>query len=165
VVTIEIRQALPSEYDAVGELTVAAYSHDGYVRGDYARTLRAAADRAAKAELEASVIAPTMAPAIKLRRNMRKSSCGGVQSRCGRRGDGCRKPPPAPGFKFNRRCYREIRSRTVSRSEQCVPPAAVFVRPSRRALARENVALRQTIGVAGDEFNAARRNQALGAIA
>ncbi|MFG1628772.1 GNAT family N-acetyltransferase [Kribbella sp. NPDC049227] len=49
--TIEIRQALPSEYDAVGELTVEAYSHDGYVRGDYARTLRAAADRAAKAEL------------------------------------------------------------------------------------------------------------------
>lgn len=51
MVTIEIRQALPSEYDAVGELTVEAYSHDGYVRGDYARTLRAAADRAAKAEL------------------------------------------------------------------------------------------------------------------
>ena len=49
--TIEIRQAFPSEYDAVGELTVEAYSHDGYVRGDYARTLRAAADRAAKAEL------------------------------------------------------------------------------------------------------------------
>jgi GNAT superfamily N-acetyltransferase len=50
-VTIDIRPALPEEYDAVGELTVDAYSHDGYVRGDYAMTLRAAADRAAKAEL------------------------------------------------------------------------------------------------------------------
>jgi GNAT superfamily N-acetyltransferase len=50
-VTIDIRAALPEEYDAVGELTVDAYSHDGYVRGDYAMTLRAAADRAAKAEL------------------------------------------------------------------------------------------------------------------
>jgi GNAT superfamily N-acetyltransferase len=50
-VTYEIRLAVPSEYDAVGELTVEAYSHDGFVRGDYAMTLRAAADRAAKAEL------------------------------------------------------------------------------------------------------------------
>ncbi|WP_405060577.1 GNAT family N-acetyltransferase [Kribbella sp. NBC_01505] len=49
--TTEIRQALPEEYDEVGELTVAAYSHDGFVRGEYAMTLRAAADRAAKAEL------------------------------------------------------------------------------------------------------------------
>jgi GNAT superfamily N-acetyltransferase len=50
-VTTEIRLAVPAEYDAVGELTVEAYSHDGYVRGEYAMTLRAAADRAAKAEL------------------------------------------------------------------------------------------------------------------
>lgn len=49
--TTDIRQAQPPEYDAVGELTVEAYTHDGFVRGDYARTLRAAADRAAKAEL------------------------------------------------------------------------------------------------------------------
>ena len=49
--TTEIRLALPGEYDAVGELTVEAYSHDGFVRGQYAMTLRAAADRAAKAEL------------------------------------------------------------------------------------------------------------------
>lgn len=49
--TTDIRQALPEEYDAVGELTVAAYDHDGFVPGDYAMTLRAAADRAAKAEL------------------------------------------------------------------------------------------------------------------
>ena len=49
--TTEIRPALPGEYDAVGELTVDAYSHDGFVRGQYAMTLRAAADRAAKAEL------------------------------------------------------------------------------------------------------------------
>jgi ribosomal protein S18 acetylase RimI-like enzyme len=51
VVTVEIRLAVPAEYDAVGELTVEAYSHDGFVRGQYAMTLRAAADRAAKAEL------------------------------------------------------------------------------------------------------------------
>jgi ribosomal protein S18 acetylase RimI-like enzyme len=50
-VTVEIRTAVPAEYDAVGELTVEAYSHDGFVRGEYAMTLRAAADRAAKAEL------------------------------------------------------------------------------------------------------------------
>jgi ribosomal protein S18 acetylase RimI-like enzyme len=50
-VTSEIRLAVRSEYDAVGELTVEAYSHDGFVRGEYAMTLRAAADRAAKAEL------------------------------------------------------------------------------------------------------------------
>jgi ribosomal protein S18 acetylase RimI-like enzyme len=50
-VTTDIRLAVPAEYDAVGELTVEAYTHDGFVRGDYARTLRAAADRAAKAEL------------------------------------------------------------------------------------------------------------------
>lgn len=49
--TFEIRPAVPDEYDAVGELTVEAYSHDGFVRGEYAMTLRAAADRAAKAEL------------------------------------------------------------------------------------------------------------------
>ncbi|TDW81612.1 ribosomal protein S18 acetylase RimI-like enzyme [Kribbella pratensis] len=49
--TVEIRPAVPAEYDAVGELTVEAYSHDGFVRGEYAMTLRAAADRAAKAEL------------------------------------------------------------------------------------------------------------------
>lgn len=49
--TFDIRLAVPSEYDAVGDLTVDAYSHDGFVRGDYAMTLRAAADRAAKAEL------------------------------------------------------------------------------------------------------------------
>jgi ribosomal protein S18 acetylase RimI-like enzyme len=50
-VTTEIRLAVPGEYDAVGELTVEAYAHDGFVKGDYAMTLRAAADRAAKAEL------------------------------------------------------------------------------------------------------------------
>ena len=49
--TTDIRLATPAEYDAAGELTVEAYTHDGFVRGDYAMTLRAAADRAAKAEL------------------------------------------------------------------------------------------------------------------
>lgn len=55
MVTLEIRLAVPAEYDAVGELTVEAYSHDGFVRGQYAMTLRAAADRAAKAELWVAV--------------------------------------------------------------------------------------------------------------
>lgn len=49
--TFEIRLAVAQEYDAVGELTVEAYRHDGFVRGSYATTLRAAADRAAQAEL------------------------------------------------------------------------------------------------------------------
>lgn len=49
--TFDIRLAVPDEYDAVGELTVDAYTHDDFVRGEYAMTLRAAADRAAKAEL------------------------------------------------------------------------------------------------------------------
>ncbi|MGZ0152502.1 GNAT family N-acetyltransferase [Kribbella sp. WER1] len=49
--TFDIRLAAPTEFDAVGDLTVDAYSHDGFVRGEYALTLRAAADRAAKAEL------------------------------------------------------------------------------------------------------------------
>jgi ribosomal protein S18 acetylase RimI-like enzyme len=52
-VTTDIRPALPTEYDAVGELTAAAYANDGFIPAgsDYALTLRAAADRAAKAEL------------------------------------------------------------------------------------------------------------------
>jgi ribosomal protein S18 acetylase RimI-like enzyme len=52
-VTTDIRLAVPSEYDAVGELTAAAYSHDGFIPAgsDYALTLRAAAERAEKAEL------------------------------------------------------------------------------------------------------------------
>lgn len=51
--TTDIRLAVPAEYDAVGELTVEAYAHDGFLPpgSDYAQTLRAAADRAAKAEL------------------------------------------------------------------------------------------------------------------
>ncbi|TDD45359.1 GNAT family N-acetyltransferase [Kribbella antibiotica] len=53
--TTEIRQASPEEYDAVGELTFEAYSHDGPVRGEYAVTLRAAAARAADGELWVAV--------------------------------------------------------------------------------------------------------------
>jgi len=49
----EIRLAQPSEYDVVGDLTVAAYAADGLLDGtdDYADTLRDAAARAADAEL------------------------------------------------------------------------------------------------------------------
>jgi ribosomal protein S18 acetylase RimI-like enzyme len=52
-VTTDIRLALPAEYDAVGELTAEAYANDGFIPSgsDYGLTLRAAADRAAKAEL------------------------------------------------------------------------------------------------------------------
>lgn len=49
--TVEIRLALPAEYDAVGELAAEAYAHDGFLKPGYAQTVRAAADRAAKAEL------------------------------------------------------------------------------------------------------------------
>ncbi|HEY0474069.1 MAG TPA: GNAT family N-acetyltransferase [Kribbella sp.] len=53
MVTTDIRLALPDEYDEVGELTADAYASDGFipVGSDYGQTLRAAADRAAKAEL------------------------------------------------------------------------------------------------------------------
>ncbi len=53
MVTTDIRLASRTEYDAVGELTAEAYLSDGFVPqgSDYERTLRAAADRAAKAEL------------------------------------------------------------------------------------------------------------------
>ena len=51
--TVLIRPALPTEYDAVGDLVVEAYAYDGFLPAgsDYALTLRNAADRAAKAEL------------------------------------------------------------------------------------------------------------------
>ncbi|TCO44372.1 ribosomal protein S18 acetylase RimI-like enzyme [Kribbella antiqua] len=51
--TVQIRPALPTEYDAVGDLVVEAYAYDGFLPAgsDYALTLRNAADRAAKAEL------------------------------------------------------------------------------------------------------------------
>lgn len=49
--TVEIRLARPTEYDAVGELAADAYAHDGFLKPGYAQTVRAAADRAAKAEL------------------------------------------------------------------------------------------------------------------
>lgn len=45
-----IRLAEPDEYDAIGELTVAAYVADGPI-GDYAETLRDAKARASAAEL------------------------------------------------------------------------------------------------------------------
>jgi ribosomal protein S18 acetylase RimI-like enzyme len=56
-VTTDIRLALPAEYDAVGELTAAAYANDGFIPAgsDYGLTLQAAADRAAKAELWVAV--------------------------------------------------------------------------------------------------------------
>lgn len=48
-----VRRAVPSELDAVGELTVRAYAADGYLAPDdpYAAELRAADARAAQAEL------------------------------------------------------------------------------------------------------------------
>jgi ribosomal protein S18 acetylase RimI-like enzyme len=52
-VTVDIRLALPSEYEAAGELAVEAYAYDGFLPAGsgYASILRDAADRAAKAEL------------------------------------------------------------------------------------------------------------------
>ncbi|WP_020389326.1 GNAT family N-acetyltransferase [Kribbella catacumbae] len=53
MVTTDIRLALPTEYDEVGELTVEAYAADDFIPegSDYGLTLGNAADRAAKAEL------------------------------------------------------------------------------------------------------------------
>jgi ribosomal protein S18 acetylase RimI-like enzyme len=52
-VTLTIRLAVPDEYEEIGTLTAEAYLKDGFVPAgsDYEPTLRAAADRAAKAEL------------------------------------------------------------------------------------------------------------------
>lgn len=52
-----IRPAAPAELPAVGELTLAAYVADGYLSAadDYAGELRAAADRAAGADLAVAV--------------------------------------------------------------------------------------------------------------
>ena len=51
--TLNIRLAAPDEYEEIGTLTAEAYLKDGFVPpgSDYEPTLRAAADRAAKAEL------------------------------------------------------------------------------------------------------------------
>ncbi|ONI77613.1 GNAT family N-acetyltransferase [Kribbella sp. ALI-6-A] len=50
---VTIRLAAPDEYAAVGELTAEAYANDGFIPAgsDYGDTLRAAADRAERAEL------------------------------------------------------------------------------------------------------------------
>jgi len=52
-VTSVIRLAVPAEYDAAGELAAEGYAYDGFLPegSGYASILRAAADRAAKAEL------------------------------------------------------------------------------------------------------------------
>lgn len=51
--SLVVRRAEPGEYDAVGQLTVAGYVHDGFLTpgDDYAEELRDAASRAATAEL------------------------------------------------------------------------------------------------------------------
>lgn len=48
-----MRQALPADYSAVGDITVAAYDADGFLDAErsYARVLRNAGDRARRAEL------------------------------------------------------------------------------------------------------------------
>jgi ribosomal protein S18 acetylase RimI-like enzyme len=52
-----VRLAKPSEYDAIGELTVAAYRGDGFLSGDidYVEELRDAASRAHDADLLVAV--------------------------------------------------------------------------------------------------------------
>jgi ribosomal protein S18 acetylase RimI-like enzyme len=56
-----LRRAQPEEYTAVGQLTLAAYVADGFLDDDhdYAAELRAAAHRAAEAELIVAVDATT----------------------------------------------------------------------------------------------------------
>ncbi|MDX6237958.1 MAG: hypothetical protein QOG10_2773 [Kribbellaceae bacterium] len=55
--TLNIRLAEPDEYEKIGTLTAEAYLKDGFVPpgSNYEPTLRAAADRAAKAELWVAV--------------------------------------------------------------------------------------------------------------
>jgi ribosomal protein S18 acetylase RimI-like enzyme len=53
---LEVREALPSELDAVGRLTAAAYVEDGLVGPDYAQVLADAAPRAAAATLLVAVL-------------------------------------------------------------------------------------------------------------
>lgn len=50
---VEIRLATPQEFDAIGEITVRGYQHDGFLEGadEYAARLRDAASRATDAEL------------------------------------------------------------------------------------------------------------------
>lgn len=48
---VRVRPAEPSEHDAVGELTVAAYEALGYPLGDYADSLRDVAGRAPSADV------------------------------------------------------------------------------------------------------------------
>jgi ribosomal protein S18 acetylase RimI-like enzyme len=55
VTTLRVRAARPSEYDAVGELTAAAYLDDGAVSDDYLLMLRDAGRRAEVAELLVAV--------------------------------------------------------------------------------------------------------------
>jgi ribosomal protein S18 acetylase RimI-like enzyme len=58
---VMVRPARPEEYAAVGELTLAAYVADGYLDhdADYAAELRAAAHRAAEADLVVAADANT----------------------------------------------------------------------------------------------------------
>jgi ribosomal protein S18 acetylase RimI-like enzyme len=83
-VTTEIRLALPSEYDEVGELTAEAYAADGFIPegSDYGLTLRNAADRAAKSELWVAVDGPRLLGTV--------TFCvpGSVYAEIGRAGEG-----------------------------------------------------------------------------
>jgi len=57
VVSVSLRLADPSEYETVGDITVAAYSADGFLDQErsYAQVLRDAGDRASRAELWVAV--------------------------------------------------------------------------------------------------------------
>ncbi|CNE97289.1 transcriptional regulator [Mycobacterium tuberculosis] len=61
-----VRPARPEEYELVGELTVEVYVHGGLVspESSYVKTLRNAADRAAKAELLVAEVAGEIAGAV-----------------------------------------------------------------------------------------------------
>jgi GNAT superfamily N-acetyltransferase len=59
-VSIVVRAAKPSEYEAVGALTVAAYQADGFGGGGYAEVLADAATRAAVADLLVAVDGPAL---------------------------------------------------------------------------------------------------------
>jgi len=53
---LEVREALPSEYTEVGDLTAGAYLAEGFAGADYAQTLRDVASRAAEAVVLVAVL-------------------------------------------------------------------------------------------------------------
>ena len=61
---LEVRPALPSEYDVIGELTATTYLAEGYGDGDYATSLRDVAARAAQATVLVALLDDQLVGAV-----------------------------------------------------------------------------------------------------